>query len=132
MLSVIPIQVKAAIAAGALLGASYAGWTVRSWKCESALTDVLRAQETQRAAMQAKTETAATEYEGQRHAIQTETRTREVELRTIYRDNPANCALDPAAVSLLEQAANRVNSQNPREPESALPADPVADPGAKP
>ncbi len=126
---IIPMQAKAALAAGALLGASYAGWTVRAWKCEAALTDVLRAQEAQRATNQTKAETAATEYEGQRHAIQTETRTREVEMRTIYRDAPANCALDPAAVRLLEQAASRVNSGNSREPESLLPADPVADPG---
>ena len=126
---IIPLQAKAAIAAAALLGASWAGWTVRGWKCESALTDVLRAQEAQRAANQTNAETAATEYEGQRHAIQTEMRTREVELRTIYRDAPANCALDPAAVRLLEQAASRVNSGNPGEPESLLPADPVADPG---
>jgi hypothetical protein len=110
---IIPLPWVGAIAAGALLIGAGAGWKVKSAFCDAAMTEALEQAAARLAEAQAKVETSASQYEGERNAATIETRTREVELRTVYKDReiPASCAVPDDARRLLEGAINRANTR---------------------
>ena len=102
------LAISLAIAAASFAG----GWQVRGWRCDAALLKVERAAEKDRARMQARVETAATDYETDRSAGYADAQAREVRVRTIYRDRPirSDCALPDDARRVLDEALTAANS----------------------
>jgi len=121
---IIPLPWAGAIAAGALLAGIGTGYKVAGWRCAASMTEALQEAENQRAAMQAKADTAAIQYEATRNDNASQTRDTATAVRTVYRDRlvAADCAVDPAARSLLQRRIDQHNAHNSGGPESILPA----------
>lgn len=116
-------QLLAAGGAGALLLGVAGGWTLRDWKADAdALRAIEQAQEREDQARE-QAEAAATGYEEGRADEYARTTERQTELRTIYRDIPvpADCAVPPAARSVLEAARARANARASGEPVGLVP-----------
>lgn len=120
----IPPWAYAAAAGIAVAGGFAAGWKVRSWRCDAALSEALQKAAKERAILQAQVETQATDYEGERADATVDHTTRETTIRTIYRDIavPADCTVPDSARGVLQGAIDRANARSAGEPVAALPA----------
>lgn len=120
----IPVTWCLAGALAASVAAFGAGWQVRAWRCDAALSEALQQAEKQRAALQAQVELQSTNYEGERADASVDHTTRETTIRTIYRDIavPADCAVPDAARSVLQGAIDRANARSAGEPVAAVPS----------
>lgn len=112
----------------ALIAAFAAGWHVQGLRCDSKLAKIERQAVEARESLRAQMEAAATDYETFRagnEAAETQTRER---IREIYRnvEVPADCALGPDAVRLLDEARIRANEATGQSG-SAVQDDPGAD-----
>ena len=105
-------------AGGALLVGALGGWTIRDWKADS---DQLAANNRLIAAKDAAVAAVnkpATDYE----QVLSDLRPREIEtrstIREVYRDVevPADCAVPPAGVGVLNDARVRANAAATGEP----------------
>lgn len=101
--------VALALLAAAIFGS---GWQVRSWKCAAAQKEALQQAQKRFEAQLAKQNNESERYEAERNAAREESRNRETQVRTIYRDRvvPAECEPDPGAVSLLREAVDSANA----------------------
>lgn len=89
-----------------------AGWTVRDWRCDAAQTAALeQAAKAEDEAENVVAESASV-YEEDRAALAQVVTNERVTVREIYRDIevPSDCAVDPAAVSVLAGARERANA----------------------
>lgn len=112
------------IGLGALLAGALTGWTVRDWKADSdALEAEKRAQTEYVAVVQALADQSLA-YEALAQSLRTAERTDRETIREIYREKPvpAECAVDPRAVSLLSEAVARANAAAAGELGGTLPA----------
>lgn len=109
-------------AALALVLSFGAGWTVRAWKCDSAIAKIERKLEAEAAKQRARADAAAASYEVERSALSTQSTSSQAKVREIYRDVqvPADCAPNPDALRLLDDAI----SGDTGEPSRAVPANP--------
>ena len=111
-------------AGGALLIGALGGWTVRDWKADSdQLAAVERANEAEKAAIAAVYKPS----EGYEQVL-ADLRPREIEtrntIRDVYRDVevPADCAVPPAGVGVLDNARLRANAAATGEPSPDVPS----------
>lgn len=107
----IPWWAYAIAAALAIGGAFSAGWQVRAWKCEAAQTKALKAQQIAFQKQLAQQQDESEQYEQERGAAREDSRERETEVRTIYKDRivPGECAVPDDARRVLEQAVTDAN-----------------------
>lgn len=89
-----------------------AGWQVRDWRCEAAQTDALEDAAKNEDKAEAVVDVAATEYEVDRAEVAVQAARERVIVQEIYRDVevPSDCAVEPAAVGVLEDARERANA----------------------
>lgn len=101
-----------AVGLGLVLGAFGMGWKVRAWRCDAAILEAERAAEAQRARMQARVETSATDYETDRSEAHVASYERQDRVRTIYRDRPvrSDCAVPDDARRVLSEAVRAANT----------------------
>jgi hypothetical protein len=101
-----------------------AGWRVAAWRCEAARTEALEQQQEQFDRQLAQQQRESTEYERDRQTASVESRAREAEVRTIYRDIivPAECEPPAGAVSVLNDAIRAANARASGEPGGTVPA----------
>lgn len=104
--------IMAYVAAGAIVIGAAAGWKVRDWQCDAAYAKALEKAEKQRKEMQGKIDAISISYEEQRdqanRVVARETST----IREIYKTLPpvpADCAVDPRVVGMLEGSVGRAN-----------------------
>lgn len=89
-----------------------AGWQVREWRCEAAQTDAVEAAAKNEDKAEDAVGVAATEYEVDRATVAVQAARERVIVQEIYRDVeiPSDCAVEPAAVGVLEAARERANA----------------------
>lgn len=121
----IPPQLLAAGAAIAIVAGFLGGWTVRDWKADSDALEATQALIKAKDAGQAKVDAQAAKFETFRQSLEparTETRNT---LREIYRNVPvpADCALRPDALGVLENARQRANAAASGQPSEPVPDD---------
>lgn len=105
-----------------------AGWQVREWRCEAAQTAALEAAAKNRDKAEDAVGVTAAEYEVDRASVATQAARERVIVQEIYRDVevPSDCAVDPAAVGVLERARERANAATAGELGATVPDDPAA------
>lgn len=106
----IPLPVY--IGGGALLVGIFGGWTVRDWKADS---DALEAKESAFEQYLAMTNALADQslaYETLAQSLRSGERQDRETVREVYRNVqvPANCAVPPAGISVLDNAIKRANA----------------------
>lgn len=116
-------QITAAVALGASLVSFGAGYTIRGWKCESAL---LAQQEADQKAFNdqlAHQNEESAGYEQDKAAAHTETVMREEKLRVIYQDRPVavDCAAPDDARLVLDDAVQAANARAAGKSGAAVP-----------
>lgn len=121
------------IVAGAAFAGLLGGWTIRDWKADSEALGAANLLIETKDEMQGKLDAKASAFESFRASIEPQ----RIEGRTIiekeYRNVPvpADCALRPDALGVLEQARLRANAAAAGQSGEPLP-DGAADPGARP
>lgn len=130
----IPLPMLAGGAALAIAAGFLGGWTVRDWKADATQTkafDVLIATNDR---MQGKVDARAADFEALRQSIEPQRAEVRNTIKEIYRDVPvpADCALRPDALSVLENARLRANAAATGEPVEPVPATAGPDPSPRP
>lgn len=124
------LPIWAYVGGGALLAGALAGWTVRDWKADSdQLAAVEKAQKEERR-LRDMLQRQAEAYEGERDDAESQSESRRIEIRTVYRDRPvrAECAVPADVRGLLVGAVNAANARTSGQPEAPVPG-PAASPG---
>jgi hypothetical protein len=113
----LPPWVLPALGAVALAGAFWGGWQVQGWRCAARQTEALQQAQKRFERQLARQNEEAEQYEQEREQGRADARERENTVREIYRDIvvPGECAPDPDAVGLLEDAIRAANA-DPAEP----------------
>lgn len=112
---VLPPWVKPALAAVALSGAFLGGWTVNGWRWSAHEAKALKQAEIARDRQITKAQSEGTLYEQAKATRDASQRTRETQVRTIYRavTVPANCEPPADALGVLDNAIREANSGAP-------------------
>lgn len=100
-----------------------AGWTARDWRCDAAQAAALEKVAKLEDKIESIVAAGASVYEQDKAALAQVVTNERVTVREIYRDIevPADCAVGPAAVSLLTDARERANAAAAGELGAALP-----------
>jgi hypothetical protein len=108
-----------------LIVGAFGGWQVRGWRCDAAMAKIEREAVAAQEAMRAQQEAAATEYEGFRAGNETAQVRTETKIREVYRNVPvpADCAVHPDAVRLLDDAREAANGAASGEPDGTVQGD---------
>lgn len=112
------------IAAGAIVIGAAAGWKVRDWQCDAAVTKALERAEKNRAAMQETIDGLSAQYEQDRTALDQSTVRTTDTIREIYKTLPpvpAACAPGPDISRLLEGGVSSANAAAAGKSGSELP-----------
>jgi hypothetical protein len=111
-------------AGAALLLGLFGGWSIRDWKADADQLQAMEAANRQREKLQAKYDAIALGYEADRAQAETNSITRQTELRTIYRETPVlgDCAAPAAARGLLEDSIREANARATGKSPDAVPA----------
>jgi hypothetical protein len=130
----IPLPMLAGGAAIALAAGFLGGWTVRDWKAEAAQELAFDALLNTKDRMQDKVDAKAGQFEALRQSIEPQRAEIRNTIREVYRDVPipADCALRPDALRVLENARQRANAATAGEPVQPVPATAGPDPAARP
>ncbi|MES2497132.1 MAG: hypothetical protein V4618_13545 [Pseudomonadota bacterium] len=128
----IPLPLLAGGAAIALAAGFLGGWTVRDWKADAAQTQAFDTLLSTKDRMQGKVDAKADQFETLRQSIEPQRAEVRNTIREVYRDVPvpADCALRPDALRVLENARQRANASTAGQSDEPMPAtarpDPVA------
>lgn len=109
----------------ALLIAAFAsGWTIRSWRCDSAMAKVERQLQEARDKQAAKADAAAGENEASREAVDRQNYDTRTIIEREYRnvEVPADCAVPEPVADSLRASVSATNAAVTGEPAPALPA----------
>ena len=102
------------VAAGALVIGIAAGWKVKDWQCDAAYAAALEKAEKQRKEMQGKIDEISASYEAERDKADVVVAGTTREVREIYKTLPAvpaDCAVDPRVVGMLESSIGNANAR---------------------
>lgn len=121
----IPPQILAIGAAGAVLAGFLGGWTVRDWKADAAAgkaATALIAEKDRTAGIVAR---HAGDFEAFRQSLEPARTESTNTIREVYRNVPvpADCAVRPDAASVLENARLRANAAASGRSGEPMPAD---------
>lgn len=101
------------VAGGALIVGVAAGWKVKDWQCDAAYAKALEQAQKQRQEMQGKIDEVSTLYETERNKADMVVAGTTREIREIYKTLPAlpaDCAVDPRVIGMLESSIGNANA----------------------
>lgn len=116
---------RVGLAVALLIAAFGSGWTVRSWRCDSAMAKVQAELQEAVDAQRARADAAAASFEVNRADLSRQSTSSQSRVREIYRDIqvPADCAPSPDALRLLDNAIAGEGG-TASQPSPAVPANP--------
>lgn len=119
---------RVGLAAVLLIAAFGSGWTVRSWRCDSAMAKVQAELQEAVDAQRARADAAAASYEATRAALNQQSYATQTTIREYYRENPVNpdCAAGEPIVNSLRAAVEAANRAASGEPAPAVSEAPTA------
>lgn len=119
---------RVGLAAALLIAAFGSGWTVRSWRCDSAMAKVQAELQEARDKQRAKGDAAAGDNEISRAAVDRQKYATNTVIRETFREIPVpmECAAPSPVSNSLRAAARATNDAIAGLTPPALPADPVA------
>ena len=120
---ILPVWVKIAAAGALFLTGALCGWTVQDWRRDSSALSDLKSSVSDVQEQTDRLKAAGDALEKSRDAERAASTVRESTIREIYHDNPvpADCALVPAAGSVLDDAIRTANARAAGEPSGAVP-----------
>jgi len=130
----IPLPLLAGGAAIALAAGFLGGWTVRDWKADAAQTKAFDVLLSTKDKMQGKVDAKADQFETLRQSIEPQRAEVRNTIREVYRDVPvpADCALRPDALRVLENARQRANASTAGQSGEPMPTTAGPDTSARP
>lgn len=120
------------IVGGAAIAGFLGGWTVCDWRADSRALAATNALIETKDKMQAKVDAGSDKFEAFRNSLPPQREIDRTTIREAYRDVPvpADCAIRPAALGVLEDARRRANAATLGQFGGPVPADRPAGPAS--